>query len=216
MPSGLINTFVDQYWGGAEIMYAQANGTIRMGGLCVDTPVISGNAVLHQMTEVPNTANLGQSIYVAMTSFTAGQYGWFMVCGVAPVNCNASVAANTSLGIAAAGQGGAQTASKQLLGARVAIAASQTVAKSNCFANNGSVTLFVPNSDGWFIGAYLSGTGIAAATVVSDIDPSGNVVTLSAATTGQVNGTVTATYNNGTVFFNVVQLNSPIAQGAIT
>jgi glycerol uptake facilitator-like aquaporin len=62
----------------------------------------------------------------------------------------------------------------------------------------------------------LSGTGIAAGTTITDIDPSGTQVTLSAVTTAAVNGTVTATYNNGTIFYNVAHINNPIAQGAIT
>ena len=76
--------------------------------------------------------------------------------------------------------------------------------------------LQVPNSDGWFVGAYLSGTGIAAATTVSSIDPSGRFVTLSVVTTAAVSGSVTATYNNATIFYNVAHLNRPFAQGAIT
>ena len=57
---------------------------------------------------------------------------------------------------------------------------------------------------------------IAAGTTVSSIDPSGRFVTLSAVTTAAVAGTVTATYNNATVFYNVAHINRPFAQGAIT
>ncbi len=53
-------------------------------------------------------------------------------------------------------------------------------------------------------------------TRVTDIDPSGTLVTLSVATTAAVNGTVTGTYNNATIFYNVAHLNRPFAQGAIT
>jgi hypothetical protein len=132
-----------------------------------------------------------------------------------PVDCNASVAADTTFGIAAAGQGGANTAGKQILNARVMIAAAATVAKAGV-ANSGSNKLQVSGADGWFIGAYLSGTGIAAGTTITDIDPSGTQVTLSAVTTAAVNSTVTATYNNATIFYNVAHLNRPFAQGAIT
>jgi uncharacterized protein YraI len=98
----------------------------------------------------------------------------------------------------------------------VAVPATQTVAKTGCTANSGSTKLNISGADGWFIGAYLSGTGIAALTIVSDIDPSGTQVTLSVATTAAVNGTVTATYNNATIFYNIAHINRPFAQGAIT
>jgi hypothetical protein len=90
------------------------------------------------------------------------------------------------------------------------------VAKANCAAANASRRLVTPNADGWFIGAYLSGTGIAAGTTVVSIDPDNRTVTLSADTTAQVTGTVTATYNNATVYYNIVHINRPFAQGAIT
>jgi hypothetical protein len=82
--------------------------------------------------------------------------------------------------------------------------------------DSGSTKLQIPSADGWFIGAYLSGTGIAALTTVVDIDPSGTQVTLSVATTAIINGTVTATYNNATVFYNVAHINRALAQGPIT
>lgn len=215
-PAGFTTMFEDNYWGSIEAIYVRANGTIRQGGLVVLTQTLVNNRWRWDATEVPNTANLGRPLYVAMVPATSGQFFWVANLGIIPVNCNASVAADTTFGIAAAGQGGANTAGKQVLNARIIAAASQTVAKANCTANSGSTRLFVPNADGWFIGVYLSGTGIAAGTTVTDIDPSGNVVTLSAATTAAVAGTVTATYNNGTVFYNVAHIDRLCAQGAIT
>jgi hypothetical protein len=213
---GVITPFVDPYWGGAEMLYGQANGTIRMSAVCVCIPVVSGGKVLFQMTEAPNTTIMGRPAYIAMTPMTVGQYGWFAAGGVVPVLANATVAADTTTSLVAAGQTGALTAGKQLVNARVALPASTTVAKANCTANSGGTKLSISGADGWFIGAYLSGTGIAATTIITDIDPSGTQVTLSVATTAAVNGTVTATYNNGTIFYNVCQLNRPFLQGAIT
>ena len=213
---GLIHTAVDPYWGGAEFIYCKANGSIRGFGLVVITQTFASGQVVYNATEVPNTANLGRTLGVAMVPASSGQFFWVMISGVTPVNCQAAVAADTTFGIAAAGQGGANTAGKQILNARVVVASTQTVAKTGAQANSGSTTLRVGNTDGWFVGAYLSGTGIAALTVVSDIDPSGTLVTLSVATTAAVNGTVTATYNNATIFYNVAHINRPFAQGAIT
>lgn len=214
--SGLIVNAVDPYWGGGEFMYVKANGTIRAMGLCVITPVISGGKIVYNATEVPNTANLGRMLGVAMVPATSGQFFYVCIGGVMPVDCQAAVAADTTFGIAAAGQGGANTAGKQILNSRVVLASTTTVTKAGSTANSGSTRLNVSSSDGLFIGVFLSGTGIAALTRVTDIDSSGTVVTLSVATTAAVNGTVTATYNNATIFYNVAHLNRPFAQGAIT
>ena len=213
----------DAWWGGAEFVYAvvPASTTIRQFGLCVLSSVF--NATLNrweiQATEAPNTANLGKTLAVAMMAFssnTALQYGWFCVQGTIPVNCSASVAADTTFGITAAGQAGANAAGKQILNSRIVAAATTTVAKVNCSSASGSLQLIVPNADGWFPGVYLSGTGIQAATTVTAIDPNNKTVTLSLATSAAVAGTITATYNNAVVFYNVAFINRPFAQGAIT
>lgn len=214
--SGLIMDAVDPYWGGGEFMYVRAAGAIRQFGLVVVTPVVASNAIRYDATEVPNTANLGRMLGVAQTAMDSGDYGWVQIGGVTPVNCSAAVAADTAFGIAAAGQGGANSAGKQVLNGRVVIASTTTVAKANSTANSGSNKLQVSSADGWFLGIYLSGTGIAAGTTVTDISPDGRTITLSANTTAAVNGTVTGTYNNATVYYNVAHLNRPFAQGAIT
>lgn len=214
--AGIIIAAVGDYWGGRELMYGHANGAIRSGGLCVCTPSLVSGAWRYDMTEVPNTANLGRSLYVAMAPMSAGQFGWFVNTGLAPVNSNATVAAGTTFGIAAAGQAGANTAGKQVLNAIVVAPSTTTVAKTNCSANSGSNQLRVQRGDGWFIGCYLSGTGIAAGTTVLSISDDGTIVTLSANTTAAVNGTVTGTYNNGTIHYNVCHLDRGFAQGAIT
>lgn len=214
--SGLPVFASDPYWGGAELVYCRANGTVAQNALVVLTPSLQTGGYRYDVVECPNTANLGRAVGVAMTSMTSGQFGWVLISGVVPIRATASVAADTTFGITGAGQIGANSAGKQILGGRVVAPATTTVVKTNCTASNNSTRLIVPNSDGWFAGVYLSGTGIAAGSVVTDIDPSGNIVTLSAVTTAQVNGSVTATYNNATVFFNVAHLSRAIAQGAIT
>lgn len=213
---GLLLNAVGDYWGGRELIYARASGTIRMAGLVALTPSLVSGAWRYDAAEVANTANLGRPLYVALAPMTVGQFGWFVNSGVCPVNCNASVAAGTTFGIAAAGQGGANSAGKQVLSAVVIAPSSTTVAKANCQANSGSNQLRVTSGDGWFIGAYLSGTGIAAGTTVLSFSDDGTIITLSVNTTAAVNGTVTATYNNGTVHYNVAHIDRPFAQGAIT
>lgn len=206
----------DPYWGNREFIYARLNGTIRQFGLCVMTPALSGGRMRYEATEVPNTANLGRPLYVAMKGGAAGDFGWFCVSGLCPVNSSASVAADTAIGIAAAGQAGANSAGKQMLNARNILAATTTVAKV-CNAASGVLELQIPSTDGWFTGIYLSGTGIQAGTTVVSMDASGTRAVLSLATNALVSGaTITGTYNNATVFYNVVHLNRVFAQGAIT
>jgi len=212
---GLIVDAVDPYWGGGEFMYVKANGSIRQFGLVVITQTIASGQVVYNATEVPNTAGLGRTLGVAMVPASSGNFLWVQIGGVVPVNCSASVAADTTFAIAAAGQGGALGNGKQVLNARVIIAATQTVAKTNCVNNSGSTQLRVSNADGWFAGAYLSGTGVASGATVTDIDPSGTLVTMSAVSTAAISGTVTATYNNATVYYNIAHINRPFAQGQI-
>jgi hypothetical protein len=80
----------------------------------------------------------------------------------------------------------------------------------------GGFQIPVANVDGWFVGGYLSGTGVGAAAIVQAIDRVGNVLTASVANTAAVTGNVTQTNNNATIFYNVVQLNRAFAQGQIT
>ena len=215
---GLILPMTDNYWGPGEFIYAKANGSIRNFGLCVFTPTFNATSKWWDLnaTEVPNTANLGRMLGVAMVAMTSGTWGWFQLSGITPVNCSASVAADTTFGITAAGQAGANSAGKQILNARVVAPGSTTSAKANCTGTSGSFQIQVPNSDGWFVGAYLSGTGVGTNALITAIDPSGRFVTVNVANSALINGTVTATYNNATIFYNVAHLNRPFAQGAIT
>lgn len=217
MEQGMILNAVSNYWGSAELQWGRATAAIRAQGLCTIQPVFDTalGSWRYDMTEAAATGNTGRPLAVAMGSFTTGQYGWFMISGVTPVNCNAAVAAGTTFGLAAVGQGGANVAGRQVLGGVITGVSSTTVVKTQCQAPVGSNQLQVGNSEGWFVGAFLSGTGIAAGTTVAGIDPSGRIVTLSAATTAVV-GTVTATYNNATIFYNVAHINRPTLQGAIT
>lgn len=217
-PQGEIVTAYDSWWGGGEFVYARANGTIRHKGLCVLTPAFdtTSQSWRHEATEVPNTALLGRMLCVAAVAMVAGDYGWFQVSGITPVDCQASVAADSAWGIAAAGQGGANSAGKQVLNSRILAAGSTTVAKANGTGLSGATVIQVPNTDGWFPGVFLSGTGIGAASRVHSIAPDGRTVTVSVANSAAVSGTITATYNNATIFYNVAHLNRSFAQGAIT
>jgi hypothetical protein len=215
---GTVLPALDPWWGAGEFIYIRAAGAIPAFNLVTITPTFQSslNSYRYDAVVAPNTANLGRMLAVAVKTMAEGDYGWAQISGITPVSCAASVAADTAFGIAAAGQGGAIANGKQVVNARVLVAAAATVAKTNCTTIGLSTRLQVPNSDGWFVGAYLSGTGVAAGATVSSIDPSGRFVTMSAASTAQIAGTVTATYNNATIYYNVAHLNRPFAQGQVT
>jgi hypothetical protein len=139
-----------------------------------------------------------------------------MVSGLTPVNGTASVAADTSFGITAAGQIGAVAAGKQILNARIVTAATQTVTATAIEGVSGSSLIRLSNVDGFFVGCYLSGTGVGASAICQAVDQNAKTITASVANSATVTGTVTGTYNNATIFYNVAKLNRPFAQGAIT
>ena len=215
VPQGLIVKAFDPYWGAAEFQYVRANGAIRNLGFVVITPVFASGVWTYNATEVPNTTNLGRQLGVAMRQMVAGEFGWVCVGGVIPANCSANVAADSAFGITAAGQCGAISNGKQVLNSRVVAPGTTTVAKTATLTS-GQTAIRVNNIDGWFVGAFISGTGIPASTTISAIDPGGMLVTMSAAATAGGQNTVTATYNNSTIHYNVVHLNRPFAQGQTT
>lgn len=217
---GFIARAEDKVWGPGEFIFARANGVIPQYGLCVLTPVWDSatKSFRQDMTAVPNTANLGRPVYVAQCggAMAAGDYGWFLMTGISPVNGTASVAADNAFGITAAGQVGANSAGKQVVGARVIQAATATVVKVGT-AKNGSTIINVADTDGLFVGGYLSGTGVGASAVIVAIDPMGKYIIASVACTADINGgNITQTANNGTVFYNTAAFNRAFAQGAIT
>lgn len=215
-PLGAIVAADDPFWGGGEYMYGKANGTLSQGNACVWD-------ASYQFTQLANTANQARAVAFATYPMVAGQYGWFKISGRCVANCTASVAAAASVGITAAGQLGAVTAGKQILGAISDQAATATITKANTQTRSGSPLLQVSNSDGLFVGLPISGTGIPASTYIGAISADGRTLTMTqsdlataqnATATGSV--TLTGTMNDGTVFYNVVQCDRPSTQGQIT
>lgn len=227
MPAGCIVPGYDNYWGAVEFMYGQASATCAAWGLCAILPALVSGRFQFQMAPVANAANQARPLCVAIQQMAANQFGWFAVGGLLPINSTASVAAATVLGIAGVGLAGANTAGKEILNTINVLPATTTVAK-NCFvqANQALIQVTGNNTiDGLFVGAAISGTGIPAGAVVQTFDPDGRRFTLSAGpgvTGAQVLPTasggvvLTATYNDGTNFYNIAHLNRPFAQGAIT
>lgn len=213
-PLGSPISVTDPYWGGQELIYVSFPASTA---LSVGTAVVVDSA--YSATSVPNTANLGQSVLFvlnAVPSVAAVQYGWVINAGRFPAWSGASVAANAQIGITAAGKLGAVAAGKEILGAKVQLAATTTVAKTAQTKSNSNM-LSVSVTDGWFVGLPVTGTGIPASTTITALDPDNRTVTISANATASGSVTVTATYNDaGTNFWNVLYASRPFAQGAIT
>lgn len=220
--AGLIATAEDPVWGPGEFIFARANGSIRQYGLCVLTPVwdATNQVFQYNMTECPNTANMGRPVYVPQCggALTAGQYAWFMNSGVTPINGTATVAADSGFGITAAGQVGAFSAGKQVVNARIVTPATQTVVKAvvGAGAAIGETVIPLQNVQGLFVGGYVAGTGIPAGASISAIDQVSSTITISAALTAAAAGNVTQTANNAVIFYNIAHMDRSFAQGAIT
>jgi len=217
---GLGETVIGEhpYWGSAKFVYGRYMAAISRLGVAVLDPTYNTGEARYRIgwNPVPNTANTGKCVGIAMANGSGGQFGWFMVEGVVPAQSSASVAADTACGVTAAGQIGAISNGKQILRARVIRAATTTVTTTGHTAIVGTTRIQVKDTTGFFPGVFLSGTGIASGCTVTDVSPDSKVLTISAATTAAMAGTLTATYNDGTTFFNVLQLNNAFVQGQVS
>jgi len=213
---GTIQSLVDPFLGGGEVIRLRVpagTAAIPVGGAAV------WNATF-QYAALPNTANLGQPVAFAVNAVPLNasfdQYAWFYVAGTFPVFSGASVAAGAAIGIVAAGQLGANSAGKQILNAKVQVAATGYSISKQGLLRAGATLVQVPNTDGWFVGMGVTGTGIPASTTIAAIDASGTLVTLSAAATASGNSTLAGAYTAGAAFWNILGADRPAAQGAIT
>jgi hypothetical protein len=217
---GFIARIEDPVWGGGEAIFARAGAGIRNYGLCVFTPVWDATNFRYtwNASEAPNTTLLGRPVGVAMGgAMLTGQFGWFLITGTTPINGTASVAADTAFGISAAGQVGALAAGKQIVSARVVTAATNTVVKAaSGVSGDNIIKITGGNTDGFFVGGVLTGTGVGASAVVSAIDPLNSQLTVSVVNSAAVTGNLTQTANDATIFYNIANLNRSFAQGAIT
>ena len=213
VPLGTEIAAVDPFWGHGVFLYVKSNDAILKG-----STVMWDEAMLGVL--LPNTANQGFPVGIAMNQMASGTYGWLQIAGRAVYKTNATVAADASIGVTAAGIIGAFAAGKQIVGARNRIAATGTKTFANTATLNNSSTLIVQGGyDGMFLGMALSGTGIPASALVAKLDSDGKTVQMGSAigtidklatATGSV--TVTGTYTG----YGSGMLNRPFAQGQIT
>lgn len=217
---------------GATLMAAPTDGVdtgtnVPNWGLCelqfvryASATVIDPGRLLHvdknfTILDMPNTANTGRPVVVALSRFAAGdvttQYGWVIRAGICPVQYSVAATAG-AVYFAAAGQATPTlTAGKQLLNATCLIAAASAFTRS-ITTLNGSNKVKVSRTNGMFYGLTVSGTGVPASSEITAIDPSGTEFTMSevATATGTVTGTFTPTG------FGICQIDRAFVQGNIT
>jgi hypothetical protein len=211
--SGVVVSAQDPVFGGAEFMLVQANGVIPVNALVQILPTFNATTLRYDYFAVvaANTATTGRMFGVAMQAMTAAQFGWIMVTGTYPVSGTATVAAGTSVGITAAGQVGALVVGKGVFSMISINPATATVVKASVTGKSGDNKIYVANTNGLFIGGYLSGTGVGASTIITAIDEIKNELTVSVVNSATVTGNVTQTNNNATIFYNTVNFNRPSA-----
>jgi hypothetical protein len=221
-PLGLRVTAVDEFWGAGEFMYIKSNDAILKGSLVAYAGVSVALGVVTSYLGVllPSAAGQGFPFGVAMAPMASGTYGWIMLSGTAVYKTSATVAADTVVGIGAAGVVAANSNGKQLVGVRNTVSATGT---NTAYANisTGSAAIVCPAGyAGFFLGMALTGTaGIPASTVVAKLDPDGRTIWSGSAigTVGDKNSTasgsitLTGTYTG----YGQGQINNPFAQGAI-
>lgn len=225
---GFIAVAEDPIWGPGEFVFGRANGNIRPYGLCSMLEVwdATNKVFTYNFTECAATTLLGRALYVAQgnqggvtgatVAMAAGQYGWFMTTGRTPVNGTSTIGADTTSGHGA-GQLIANNTGIQVVNARVITPATQTVVALQAgLGAIGDTQIQLSNVAGFFPGAYISGTGVGAAAICTTVDQVSKIIQVSVVNSAQVSGNVTATYNNGTIFYNVLSMNRAFAQGAIT
>lgn len=221
---GTIVPFTDPYYGsGLAIRLAIPKNTtaIKVGTLSTwGNAANAGFTTNHSFVICPVTANLSKPVAVAMNAVplnaSAVQYAWFAIQGTLPVWALAATATTDKIWISATAGAAfvTLTAGRQIVGMSPVVASTGTVAKTAATVT-GSAVITVQNSDGWFVGQSVSGTGITTS-LITAIDITGTKVTLASASTATGSVTATATNNDGTNFFPICQFSSPFAQGNIT
>lgn len=225
---GFIAVAEDPIWGPGEFVFGRVGGNLRPYALCSLLEVwdAANKVFTYNFTECAATTLLGRALYVfqgnqggvtgATVAASAGQYGWFMMTGRTPVNGTSTIAADVTSGHGA-GQLIANSAGIQVVNARVITPATQTVTALQAgLGAIGDTQIQLSNVAGFFPGVYVSGTGVGAAAIVTAVDQISKIIQVSVVNSAQVAGTITATYNNATIFYNVLSMNRAFAQGAIT
>ena len=116
-PLGTVTRARHETYGEGEFIYMLGVASTVVGS------VVSYNATTFQTTLLPNTANLGTPVAVAMSANVASQYGWYQIEGLAVMKKTA-VTCTPQGKIYISGTAGrifiTSTSGKQILGAKAA------------------------------------------------------------------------------------------------
>lgn len=224
IPVGTVVQFNDPvYGGGSAIRLCIPKNTtaIKVGTLAIWSAATNAGVLSnHSYVICPVTANQSRPVAVAINNVplnaSFAQYAWFAISGTLPVWCLAATAITDKIWISATAGAGfvTLTAGRQIVGMFPVVASTSTVAKA-AQTVAGSPVIRVGNSDGWFVGGSVSGTGITTS-LITAISADGTQVTLAGNATLTGSTTATQTANDATNFFPICQFNNPFAQGNIT
>ncbi len=217
---GTIISGNDPYWGGGEYIYLKMpiTTTTPAGSLLAYDVATAFTATL-----LANADGTAKSFAVLVNALApvavtdAPQYGWAKIAGYAPVWSDASIAADTTASVVAAGQAGAAATGQQLQGFRVTKPATGSdVVKAAGTVNRtiGNATLATYDTSGLIVGMLCSGTGIPATTYITAIDMFSITISNVPTTTG--NSAFTASYAATPNFWNLCTFDRPHTQGALT
>jgi hypothetical protein len=196
MPYGSIIRAYEPIYGGGEFIYLQGAAST------VNKDLVSYSSMTGVTTRHVAAANSNQTLAVAMAALVASNWGWFQCSGAAVVNGSGTQALGLVYTVGTSTVTSSATAGMEIQGSRIILASASTFTKT-VTTRNGSFQLYVPNFDGLFVGLPVSGTGIAASSVIAagvDGGPSavggtpggGGFVNLNNAMTAD--GTVTGTF----------------------
>ena len=122
---GTIVRGVDPTYGEAEFIYLKGVASTTVGSI-VTYNTSSGTTAL-----APVGTNKPQPVAVAMSANVASQYGWYQISGIAVVakSATVSLAANVAIGVKTIGLVASTGSGKEVQGALVAAAASNTTGR---------------------------------------------------------------------------------------
>jgi len=200
----------DPVWGPGEFIFGRVSAGIRLYGGCMALPVwdATNKVYTYNFLEWTATANAGRPYYIYQGNVagTTGQYAWFQMSGRSPLNSSASVAAGVAVGHNATGQGTPDAATLGIEGAICVTPATQTVVSAGQGVI-GDSAIKLASTAGFFVGGYLTGTGVGTNAIVTAVDPNGKTIQASVVNSAAISGNVTVTYNNATIFYNVLEMN---------
>lgn len=216
IPVGTVLDYVDPYYGGGRVIRLSVpkNTTaFRVGTLALAAAATNAGITSNfSYVPVPATASQNKPVFVSINAVplnaSFAQYAWFAINGTLPIWALAATAITDKMHISATAGAAfvTPTIGRLLIGLTPLVASSGTVVKQNVRTVSGSPLIYPANSDGWFVGQSVSGTGIATSLITAISAESANpTVTLALSSTASGSVAATATNNDTGNFFPICQ-----------